>query len=198
MGTVPHHQERSQHYLTQARAHLDAAIRNPSVPDDARCATAAVALRRAATHAVTAAAVHWYSGHRSRRRLSNVLIDLAFQRKIGLAQIRVFQRLHRLAPGSAGAPGAAGKSVTPTRRALRVEYRRIVRLVDALDAAIAGQPNPLTLEQAVALAGASPPPLCNTTLAPLDYLDDQSHPFDLNCEGCRIHYHDPIPPPGPF
>ncbi len=198
MGTVPHHQERSQRYLTQARAHIDAAIRNPSVPDDARCAAAAVALRRAASHAVTAAAVHSHRGHRSRRRLSNVLIDLAFQRKIGLAQIRVFQRLHRLAPGPTGAPRSAGKSVTPTRRALRAEYRRVVRLVDALATAIAGQPNPLTLEQAVALAAASPPPPCNAALAPLDYLDDQSHPFDVNCEGCRIHYHGPIPPPGPF
>ena len=87
-----HHLDRGQHYLDFVPANLAAGD----------CARAAKALARAASHAVTAAAVHWHHGHHSRRRLTTVLVELVHDRRVAYAHLRTFRDVYRLRDDVAG------------------------------------------------------------------------------------------------
>lgn len=120
MGTVAHHQERSHYYLHAARRGLGR--------DDYHYA--AIALSRAATHSVTAAARRHGFPNRSQRRLCNLLIGLVGTRQIPLAHLRLFRRIHRLPDQIAVAqPNNA-------RRRVRQDCRRVRALICAMDRVI--------------------------------------------------------------
>ena len=80
MGTVSHHQERSQHFLGAARRGISGGDYH----------YAAVALSRSAGHSVTAAAEKSGFPYRSQRRLINFLIDVVCTRRVPLAHLRLF------------------------------------------------------------------------------------------------------------
>ena len=180
-----HHLDRSRHYLDSAPANLAAGD----------CARAARALARSASHAVTAAAVHWHRGHHSRRRLTAALGGLVYDRRIAYAHLRTFRDVYRL-------PGQV-LTATPelALRMVRRMRRRVSRLIGAIAAAIAAQPEVPTLEQLLADPASLPEPLpapVITTIGELkdalgEYVDTEyrSHPID--CHGCRINYHEPTP-----
>ncbi len=118
-----HHINRSQHYLNYASADLAASD----------CTRAARALYRAATHAVTAAAVHWHHPHYSKRRLGLVVTGLVRDGRLRCAHWRTFREIRDLPGRIAAAPNAA-------RPMLRRVRRRVDRLFAAVSAAIAGCP----------------------------------------------------------
>jgi hypothetical protein len=180
------------HHLDRSRRYLDFVPRNIAAGDYAR---GAKALARSASHAVTAAAVHWHHDHHSRRRLTNVLTDLVFSGRIAYAHLSTFRDVYRLLEQVADAtPQRAGQAVGRMRR-------RVSRLIAAIAAAIGSEPCVPTLEQILAdptlLPDPDPAPQV-TTIGELkdalgEYVDTQyrSHPID--CPGCRINYHGPIP-----
>ncbi len=117
MGTVPHHQERSQHFLGAARRGISGGDYH----------YAAVALSRSAGHSVTAAAEKSGFPYRSQRRLINFLIDVVCIRRVPLAHLRLFRRIHDL-------PDAVSHANPETaRRLVRQDYRRVVKLVTDMD-----------------------------------------------------------------
>ena len=117
MGTVPHHQERSQHFLGAARRGISGGDYH----------YAAVALSRSAGHSVTAAAEKSGFPYRSQRRLINFLIDVVCTRRVPLAHLRLFRRIHDL-------PDAVSRTKPETaRRLVRQDYRRVVKLVADMD-----------------------------------------------------------------
>ena len=180
------------HHLDRSRHYLDFVPGNIAAGDHAR---GAQALARSASHAVTAAAVHWHHGHHSRRRLTTVLTDLVFSDRIAYAHLSTFRDVYRLLDQVADAtPQRARQAVGRMRR-------RVSRLIAAIAAAIGSEPCVPTLEQILAdptlLPDPDPSPQA-TTIGELkdalgEYVDTQyrSHPID--CHGCRINYHGPIP-----
>ena len=128
-----HHLNRSQHYLNYASADLAAGD----------CTRAARALYRAATHAVTATAVHWHHPHYSKGRLGLVVTGLVRDGRLRCAHWRTFREIRDLPGRIAAAPNAA-------RPVLRRVRRRVDRLLAAVSAAIAGCPRPPTLAEIIA------------------------------------------------
>ena len=180
-----HHLDRSRHYLDFVPGNIAAG----------EYVRAARALARSASHAVTAAAVHWHHGHHSRRRLNVVLGELVYDRRIAYTHVRTFREVYRMAERMAEAVPAAA------RRMLRTLRRRVSRLNAAIATAMAEQPEPPTMEQMMAdVAGwpePEPAPMITTTgelraaLGGSVDSDHANHPWD--CHGCRIHYHGPVP-----
>ena len=180
-----HHLDRSRHYLDFVPGNIAAG----------EYVRAARALARSASHAVTAAAVHWQHGHHSRRRLNAVLSELIYDRRIPYAHVRTFRDVYRLLEQ------VVGETPDAARRVLRRLKRRVSRLNAAVASAMAEQPEPLTMEQVMAdVAGwpePEPAPLITTTgelraaLGRSVDTDHANHPWD--CHGCRINYHGPIP-----
>ena len=178
-----HHLERSQHYAGFVPQNLAAG-------DFAR---AAKALARSASHAVTAAAVHWHHRHDSRRRLNSILTELVYSGRVPYTHVRTFKEVYTLLDEMPDATAATA------RKLLRRLRRRVSRLASAIAAAIAGQPDVPTFEQLMAnpvlLPAPEPVPQVNTMgelRAALDkYIDTahEGHPWD--CHGCRINYHGP-------
>ncbi len=172
------------HHLDRSRHHLDFVPVNIAAGDYTRAASA---LARAASHAVTAAAVHWHSGHHSRRRLTTALAELVYSRRVAYAHLRTFRDVYRLLDQVVDAPHQSASKL------LRRMRRRVSRLNAAIAAAIADQPEALTLEQLMAdpelLPAPDPSPQVTTTGELKDalgqYVDDacRSHPID--CHGCR-------------
>ena len=118
---LAHHLDRSQRCLNWVPVNLAA--------DD--CARAADSLRRAASHAITAAAVHWGYPHHSRRRLTTVLYAMLHDGKIDRAShISTFRQVHELPAEIAAAPSAAA------RRLIRRVRTRVRRLRNAVIAAV--------------------------------------------------------------
>jgi hypothetical protein len=117
LGTVHHHQEHSQHFLDAARRGISGGDYH----------YAAVALSRSAGHSVTAAAEKSGFPYRSQRRLINFLIDVVCTRRVPLAHLRLFRRIHDL-------PDAVSRANPETaRRLVRQDYRRVVKLVADMD-----------------------------------------------------------------
>ena len=177
-----HHLNRSQHYAGFVPQNLAAG-------DYTRAANA---LARSASHAVTAAAVHWHSRHRSRRRLNVVLSELVYDRRIAYSHLRTFKEVYALLDEM---PAAAA---TVARRMVCRLRRRVSRLTAAIASAIAEQPDVPTMEQLLAqIVPPDPSPLINTMGElraalgkPIDSAHE-SHP--IGCPGCLANYHGPPP-----
>ena len=129
-----HHLNRSQLYLDLSRANIT----------DGDFNRAAVALTRAASHAATAAAVHWHHRHYSRRRLNVAISGLAFDGYLPYRHVRTFRDVYSVpARITLASPDDA-------RRILRTAHRRVARLLAAVESALARYPNPPTLDEIVA------------------------------------------------
>jgi hypothetical protein len=133
IAPASHHLLRSQHYLNLVPANI-------ANGDYLR---AADALRRAASHAVTAAAIHWSIPHKSRRRLHTVLAMLMFDGKLGYTHQRTFRQVYVLDDRIADASPAFA------RRILFRERRRVSELLSAIRTAMLQQPNPPTWEDII-------------------------------------------------
>ena len=183
--TPAHHLERSRNYLDYVSPDIAAG----------QYARAARALARSASHAVTAAAVHWHHRHHSRRRLNSLLGELVYDRRIGYTHLATFTEVYQVVDHMDDA--------TPetARRTLRRLRRRVSRLHAAVAAAMALEPKPPTLEEVLAGLIAKPEPDPTPEISTIGELKDalgqyvdteyRNHPID--CNGCRIGYHDPTP-----
>ena len=131
------------HHLNRSRLYLQFTQTDVAAGDYAR---AACALCRSASHAVTAAAVHWHHPHSNRRRLNYVMIDLTTDGLLAFAHYQTFKEVYDVPAQVADACPAVA------RRLLRRVHRRVARLIVAVEQAMSSQPNPMTLEQAIAQA----------------------------------------------
>ncbi len=106
---------------------------------------AAEALRRSASHAVTAAAVHWHYPYRSRRFLANALRTFVIERNLDESHLHTFQAVYEVNPQALQSLGRFAAC-----RRLNKLRRLVARLKSDLDQAIASDPNPPTLDQIMA------------------------------------------------
>ena len=107
MGTVQHHQARSDALLRHARNATEAAIAAPATPGPHPpdyidpfidgLADAADSIRRAAAHAATALAVHIGLRHNTTRRLQIALTDAIFCDRLRRGHLRTFRHTYTLA-----------------------------------------------------------------------------------------------------
>ena len=142
-----HHLRRSLHFLDLATADLDAGD----------CPRAAGALARSASHAATAAAVHWRYPHNTRRRLHLVLGMLMFNGLLEYRHHRTFRHVYELSDifARSSVPNA---SVPDGPRRLRRARRRVFRLIAAVTAAMDADPSPKTWEELNADTAVTGPP----------------------------------------
>ena len=107
MGTVQHHQSRSDALLRHARNATEAAIAAPATPGPHPpdyidpfidgLADAADSIQRAAAHAATALAVHIGLRHNTTRRLQIALTDAIFCDHLRRGHLRTFRHTYTLA-----------------------------------------------------------------------------------------------------
>ena len=128
MATVEFHQDKAVAFLQRA----DHAIA------DLDPIRAAVALRRALTHALTALAVHDGCNHNSRRQLEQVMYSNIFRQRLKRDHLKTFRQVHSIADHLASAH-RSGDPAVPLRRM----RRRVKSCIVDCAAAIAGQPKPV-------------------------------------------------------
>ena len=107
MGTVQHHQSRSDALLRHARNATEAAIAAPAIPGPHPpdyidpfidgLADAVDSIQRAAAHAATALAVHIGLRHNTTRRLQIALTDAIFCDHLRRGHLRTFRHTYTLA-----------------------------------------------------------------------------------------------------
>ncbi|MXZ92232.1 MAG: hypothetical protein F4W95_01350 [Chloroflexi bacterium] len=134
MGTVPHHQAKAADFLRRA----DRAIteRDPT--------EAASALRRAASHAATALAVHCGCKHSSRRRLEFPLHVAVADRRLSRSHLKTFRQTHSSFPRKSGpVPDTRPESRGVEGITLRRLRRRVAAMLTAVAAFLNGQPKPV-------------------------------------------------------
>ena len=135
IGTVAHHQERSQYFFRRAAyylAHLENGL-------------ACIALQRAASHAAAAAAVHWGFPHSNRRRLISAVMNvMSIKNRSWAPHLRTMRRLNAITPEWINSVDPRVADAT----ALRL-YRRVQRLIADIDDAITANPSPRTVQQAM-------------------------------------------------
>ena len=131
MVTVAHHQAEADRLLAFAGSQAQAG-------DFVR---AAYTLERALSHAAAAAGCHWQTfPNPTHRQIGLILASLAYAGHISHTSARSFHKfndLHRTIAHTQhnGNPTAA-------RRTLRNSHRRVARIIDAVNRAIAANPNP--------------------------------------------------------
>ena len=127
---LAHHLNRSQHYIDRIPINLAAGDRD----------RAAKAVGRAASHAVTAAAVHWGYPYKSRRRLTTVLYGLLHDGKITHAShIRTFRQVYQL-PDQVAAASTEAEARRLIQR-LRMRVRRLRKAITTAISAIRPAPD---------------------------------------------------------
>lgn len=135
MGTISHHQARAHRFLYRA----DQAIA------DRDHASAAAALRRAATHAITALAVHQDWPHKSRRQLEIALhaniasANLSYSHLTTLRQVHTSPYACDVPTRPPGADPLQGRASDPALELRRLR-RRVASLITDVNALIAGNP----------------------------------------------------------
>lgn len=131
MGTVAHHQ-------TQAARFLALADSNAQDGDFRRSLEA---LERAVAHAAAAANSHWRLFPRpNRRQLGYVLFSLARKNHLSYTSARSLRRFNQL--HFAIQLDLAAGNHPAARRTLRNTRRRVARIIDSVNRAIAADPNP--------------------------------------------------------
>jgi len=181
----------ADHHLDRSQLYLGFVTRDVRAGDYDR---AARAIHRAATHAATAAAVHWHRSHYSWRRLTTVLVALVCDGLMDYRHLRAFRQLYRLPRLLAD----ANEDVAALRRLLRRARRRAVRLHQAVERAMTLDPNPLSVQDYLDLWEADPSALrTEPQPKPITTMGEyrralglyvppgtENHPLDCNC--CRI------------
>ena len=149
------------HHIKQSRRQLKYATRDTVAGDHA---AAARSLARATSHAATAMSVHWdYLGtlRPTRRRLQSLLTDLANHGYASYSLTGVMRAAYDLpdrisdvltkAGNSDAAAEAAHREIARILRRTRMRARRLLK---AILRAMSNEPNPITLEEAIAQARA--------------------------------------------
>ena len=150
------------HHIKQSRRQLKFATRDTVAGDHY---AAARSLARATSHAATAMCVHWdYLGtlRPTRRRLQSLLTDLAnhgyasysltgVMRAAYDLPDRINDVLTKAGDTNADAVDAAHREIARILRRTRMRARRLLK---AILRAMSNEPNPLTLEEAIAQAQA--------------------------------------------
>lgn len=184
--TPNHHLERGQRYL-------DFVPGNIAAGDHHR---AAEALARSASHAVTAAAVHGGQPHYSRRRLTTVLTEMVYTRRIAYSHVRTFSQVYR------SLDTVQNSTADAARRMLRRLRRRVSRLAAAIRYAMSDDSAAMSIDDLLAETPGLPQPDPTpqiTTMGELRALlgrpCDTAHAnHPLNCPGCLLGYNDPNVP----
>ena len=157
MGTISHHQARAHEFLNRADRAI--ANHNPRIAHDPLMAhaplmvslsnhdhapshSAAMALRRAATHAVTALAVNAGWKHKSRFQLETVLHAAISSDTLSRSHLITFRQIHDLT-AKLPLPSRERAGVRGINAALRRLRRRVASLIKAVAALIAGNPKPV-------------------------------------------------------
>ena len=133
-----HHLERSQLYLGFASDDLRAG--------DLR--RAARAVERAASHAATAAAVHWHHRHYSWRRLTSAVASLVHAGRVEYRHLRTLREMARLTTNISD----DGNDPNAVRALLRRLCRRVARLRHAVVQAMSHDPHPVSIADFLASA----------------------------------------------
>ena len=147
------------HHIKQSRRQLKYATRDTVAGDHY---AAARSLARATSHAATAMSVHWdYLGtlRPTRRRLQSLLTDLANHGYASYSLTGVMRAAYDLPDRISDVLTKAGDTNADTAhreiaRILRRTRMRARRLLKAILRAMSNEPNPLTLEEAIAQARA--------------------------------------------
>ena len=134
MGTLPHHQAKAADFLRRA----DRAIADQDPTE------AAAALRRAASHAATALAVHYGCKHNSRRRLEFPLHVAVADQCLSRSHLKTFRQTcssfrRKAGPTPDTEPASRGGDGITLRR-LR---RRVSAMLTAVASFLKGQPKPV-------------------------------------------------------
>ena len=145
MGTVAHHQDKTQCFLHRAR---DAVAAGDAIE-------AANALRRAASHAATALAVHTGFRHNTTRRLETALFNCISAGRLSRSHLKTFRHTYtlpdHLRDSDDSRPGHrnSNRGKPPERRPdpahpacaipLRRMRRRVTSMVKSIDDLIAGK-----------------------------------------------------------
>ena len=174
------HQHSSRRNLYRAHCNLASGKIGP----------ASTHIRRSASHAATAAALHWDWGFRTytMRRLANALRSVVCENDLPPGHLVTFAEVHSCTPQRL----VAGDR----REALRILtrlHRRVRHLADDIDRTIAEHPNPPTLDQVVARIPVQPPPPPSPTISTLGELraitgqplDSQYEDHSLDCPDCN-------------
>ena len=149
------------HHIKQSRRQLKYATRDTVAGDHY---AAARSLARATSHAATAMSVHWdYLGtlRPTRRRLQSLLTDLANHGYASYSLTGVMRAAYDLPDRINEVLTKAGDADTAHREIARILRRtrtRARRLLKAILRAMSNEPNPITLEEAIAQAQARPIP----------------------------------------
>ena len=147
MGTVPHHQAKAAEFLWRAERAI--ADHDPT--------EAAAALRRAASHASTALAVHYGCKHNTRRRLEFALHVAVVDQSLSRSHLKTFRQSYSMAtaiaarskPDAVVATRSKPNAAVATRSkpaaavTLRRMRRRVAALLTDLSAFLKGQPKPV-------------------------------------------------------
>ena len=183
---MKHHRQRSRFFLNRATAHLSFG----------RTDLGLNALRRSASHSVTAAAVNWGRPHSTRRRLMTALYCVIYDGGLSNGHIRTFREVYAVT-------GSWLDSLEPRPRCLALArlHRRVRHLVSDIERAIDGHRDPPRVRDIIERLNTGPgpappfPPVKNigelrTFLELPDDPPHASHP--VNCLRCRTA--DPFPP----
>lgn len=135
MGTVLHHQAKAVASLRRSQRAIA----------DRDAAEAATALRRAASHAATALAVHYGCKHNSRLRLEFALHVALADQNLSRSHLKTFRQSCSLpAFISAGKAPSPGESLWASSKfTLRRMRRRVSAMLTAVAALLKGQPEPV-------------------------------------------------------
>jgi len=186
IGTVATHQRNSRRNLYRAHCNLASGKVGP----------ASSHIQRSASHAVSAAALHWDWCFRSytKRRLTYALRSVVRENSLPPGHLATFAEVYSCTPQRLAACGR--------REALRILtrlHRRVRHLADDIDRIIAEHPNPPTLDQMVAQIQAQPPPPPSPTMSTLGELrritgqplDSKYADHPLDCPDCFRIRRDP-------
>ena len=180
---MENHQRNSLRYFHSARVNLALGKTGP----------ASIAIRRSASHAVTAAARHWHFRSHTRRRLTTALRCIVHDLDLPQGHLATFSQVYSFTPDFLDSIDRRSALLGLTRL-----HRRVRRLADDLNDAISANPKPPGLQQTLAEIQEQPlPPAPSiTTLGELRRITGQpldgaywDHP--LNCPDCSRISRDP-------
>ena len=104
---------------------------------------AAYTLERALSHAAAAAGGHWQTfPNPTHRQIGHILAFLAYDGHISHNSARSFHQFKNLHHSIAKAQAAGSPAARRTRRTLRNSHRRVARIINSVNHAIAANPNP--------------------------------------------------------
>ena len=166
MGTVPHHQAKAHEFLNRAdcaiAAHdplIPSRSKDSLIPSSSKEEEAAAALCRAASHIITALAVHYGCKHNSRPRLEFVLHAAIADDCLTRSHLQTFRQIYTLpqhlatllahpepVEGRAAGPIESNHPANPMQRCkyeLRRMRRRVAALIASVNGILRGEPKPL-------------------------------------------------------